>query len=288
MLLLAGCSPAERPATLHFEVAGRLENPKIVEASGLARSQREPGVLWTINDSGKPYLYAIDHEGQHLGRVDLNKSDNRDWEDLASFRLDGKPYLLVADIGDNDARYKKRTIYIAKEPRTDENKTKVDWEIDFKYPNGPRDAEAVAVDVENERILVLSKRDIPPALYELPLRSDDDEKVTAKWLGTIESLPRPRRRDVELASKTKDWHWQPSGMDISDDNRAAVILTYRAVYYYLRREGQGWFDALNTKPIRISLGNFQNAEAVAFADRVERGEAELTAGQVHIPTPEPL
>ena len=266
MLLLAGCSPAEQPATLHFEVAGRLENPKIVEASGLARSQREPGTLWTINDSGKPYLYAIDHEGRHLGRVDLNKSDNRDWEDLASFELDGDPYLLVADIGDNDARYKKRTIYVAKEPRTDENKTKVDWEIDFEYPNGPRDAEAAAVDIQNERILVLSKRDIPPALYELPLHEDDDKKVTATWLGTIDSLPRPRRKDVEFATKSKNWHWQPVGMDISADNRAAVIMTYRAVYYYLRQEGQDWFDALNTKPVRISLGNFQNAEAVAFAD----------------------
>ena len=269
--LLAGCSgpdaPAERQAApIRFAVAGRLENPKIVEASGLARSQREPGTLWTINDSGKPYLYAIDHEGRHLGRVDLNKSDNRDWEDLASFKFDGDPYLLVADIGDNDARYKKRTIYIAKEPRTDENKTKVDWEIDFEYPNGPRDAEAAAVDVENERILVLTKRDIPPAMYELPLRPDDDKKVTATWLGTIDSLPRPRRQDVEFATKSRNWHWQPTGMDISADGRAAVILTYRAVYYYLRRDGQNWFDALNTKPVRISLGNFQNAEAVAFAD----------------------
>ena len=269
--LLAGCSgpnaPAERQETrIGFEVAGRLENPKIIEASGLARSQREPGVLWTINDSGKPYLYALDHEGQHLGRVDLNKSDNRDWEDLASFKLDDDPYLLVADIGDNDARYKKRTIYIAKEPRTDENKTKVDWEIDFEYPNGPRDAEAAAVDVENERILVLTKRDIPPAIYELPLRPVDDKKVTATWLGMIDSLPRPRRQDVEFATKSKNWHWQPVGMDISADNRAAVIMTYSAVYYYLRKEGQDWFDALNTKPVRISLGNFQNAEAVAFAD----------------------
>ena len=55
-------------------------------------------------------------------------------------------------------------------------------------------------------------------------------------------------------------------MDISADNRAAVIMTYRAVYYYLRRDGQDWFDALNTKPIRIGLGNFRNAEAVAFGD----------------------
>ena len=266
LLLLAGCSTAEQPATLQFEVAGRLEDTRIVEASGLARSQREPGILWTVNDSGKPYLYALDHEGRHLGRVDLNKSDHRDWEDLTSFSLDGDPYLLIADIGDNDAKRKSRTIYVAKEPRPDENKTKVDWRIDFRYPNGPRDAESAAVDIENERILILSKRDIPPALYELPLQPAGDGKITATWLGTITSLPMPRRQDVELATKTKNWHWQPVGMDISADNRAAVIMTYRAVYYFLRREDQDWFEALNGKPVRIGLGNFRDAEGVAFGD----------------------
>ncbi|MBT8106443.1 MAG: hypothetical protein HKP05_12490, partial [Woeseiaceae bacterium] len=179
--------------------------------------------------------------------------------------LDGEPYVLVADVGDNNARRGKLTLYIAKEPRVDENKTKVDWEIDFEYPNGPRDSEAVAVDIDNERVLVLSKRDIPPSLYEVPLR-EVDGKVAAKWLGTLDSLPRPSRRDVEFAQKLKSWHWQPVGMDISADNRAAVILTYRAVYYYLRRPGQNWFDALNGKPVRVGLGNFANAEAVAFGD----------------------
>jgi endonuclease/exonuclease/phosphatase family metal-dependent hydrolase len=267
---LAACSesdaPAEPPATqLQFAVAGRIENDKIREASGLARSQREDGVLWTMNDSGKPLLYAIGRDGKHLGKVELRKSDNRDWEDLASFVLDGEPYLLVADIGDNQSRYKKRKLYIAREPRADEDKTKVDWEVDFEYPNGPRDAESAAVDIENERVLILSKRDIPPALYEVPLRTEE-KKVMATWLGTVDSLPRPSRRDVEFAPRTKDWHWQPVGMDISQDNRAAVILTYRAVYYYLRRPGQDWFDALNNQPIRISLGNFRDAEAVAFGD----------------------
>ena len=99
-----------------------------------------------MNDSGKPLLYALDTRGNHLGRVDLRKSDNRDWEDLASFVLDGEPYLLVADIGDNTARFKKRTLYIAKEPRANESKTKVDGRIEFRYPNGPRDAESAAVD----------------------------------------------------------------------------------------------------------------------------------------------
>jgi endonuclease/exonuclease/phosphatase family metal-dependent hydrolase len=247
-----------------FEVVGRLENPRIDEASGLARSQREPGVLWTMNDDGKPRLFAIDGTGLDRGDVDLKKADNDDWEDLASFTLDGDPYLVIADVGDNQGRRKKVTLYVAKEPGTSEDKTKVDWHVDFEYPNGPRDAEAVAVDIDNERVLVLSKRDIPPALYEVPLKSED--KATAKWLGTIDSLPKPSREDVEFASKTKDWHWQPTGMDISADNRAAVILTYSAIYYYLREPGQTWFEALNSKPVRVGLGNFRNAEAVAFGD----------------------
>ena len=173
---------------------------------------------------------------------------------------------MVADIGDNDARHKSRKLYFLKEPRAGKKDTTVDWEVTFEYPNGPRDAEAAAIDIENERVLILSKRDIPPALYEVPLRTADDRKVTAKWLGTVNGLPKPSRQDVEFAPRTKDWHWQPSSMDISADNRAAVILTYRAVYYFLRRPDQDWFDALNTRPIRISLGNFPNAEAVAFAD----------------------
>jgi endonuclease/exonuclease/phosphatase family metal-dependent hydrolase len=265
LLLIAGCSNAEQPDMLVFEVAGQLENARINEASGLARSQREPGVMWTINDSGKPWLYALGHDGRHLGTVELRKSSNQDWEDLASFVLDGEPILLVADIGDNNARRKRTTLFFAKEPRTNEDKTKTDWKVEFKYPNGPRDAESAAVDIENERVLILSKRDIPPSLYEVPIRPDED-KVTARWLGTINSLPMPSRQDLEFAPKTKNWHWQPVGMDISQDNRAAVILTYRAVYYYLRHPDQGWFEALNAAPISIGLGNFQNAEAVAFGD----------------------
>ena len=267
MLLLAGCSNAEQPATLLFEAAGRLEDPEIREASGLARSQRQPGVLWTINDSGaQEVLYAIDHSGADLNHTRLKKSKNKDWEDLASFTLDGDPYLMVADIGDNAAKRKSRRLYFLKEPKAGKKSTTVDWEVEFEYPNGPRDAEAAAIDIENERVLILSKRDIPPVLYEVPLRTADDNKVTAKWLGTMNGLPKPTRRDVEFAPKTKDWHWQPSSMDISADNAAAVVLTYRAVYYFLRRPGQSWFEALNTRPIRISLGNFKNAEAVAFVD----------------------
>lgn len=269
--LLGGCTgpdspPETRVPLLRFAVDGRLEDKAIDEASGLARSQRRPGTLWVINDSGKEFVHAIAADGARREGFELGGAKNRDWEDLAAFTLDGEPYLLVADIGDNDAKRGKRALYVVREPADGEDRAKVDWEIDYEYPDGPRDAESAAVDVENERVLILSKRDIPPVLYEVPLRPTDDGKVTARWLGTVTSLEHPTRRDVEFAPRTKDWHWQPTAMDISADNRAAVILTYRYLYYFLRRPEQGWYEALNSTPIRVSLGNFRNAEAAAFAD----------------------
>ncbi|MCH8278439.1 MAG: hypothetical protein IIC12_05860 [Proteobacteria bacterium] len=268
LLLFAGCAATVLAATPVPEVTGRLENPAIREASGLARSQREAGVLWVINDGGaNEIVHAIDHAGIRQGEFKLRKSSNKDWEDLASFRLDDIAYLLIADIGDNLAKRPYRTLYIVEEPQVAENqKAEIAWRLDYSYPNGPRDAESVAVDVENQTILLLSKRDIPPLLYALPLHPEADDRLTARLLGPVLSLPRPRREDVEFALLRRDWYWQPTGVDISQDNLAAVIMTYRAVYYYERHPGQSWFDALNNKPRRISLGNFENAEAIAFAD----------------------
>ncbi|MCP5091857.1 MAG: hypothetical protein GY949_13135, partial [Gammaproteobacteria bacterium] len=235
LLSASACSDAGNAPTsvktpdLRAVVIGKLEDPVIREASGMARSLRQENILWVINDNGaKEWVHAINPRGARRGEFDLKKSNNKDWEDLASFRLDGIPYLMIADIGDNDARHKTRTLYFVEEPEAaKKKKEKIAWQVNFKYPNGPRDAEAAAVDVDNGRALILSKRDIPPSLYELPLQTDDDKKVTAKWLGTIRSLPAPSRQDVEFAPKTNDWHWQPVGLDISRDNLAAVILTYR-------------------------------------------------------------
>lgn len=268
LLILSACTSAAPPDRIVPEVTGRLEDSKIREASGLARSQVNADVLWIINDNGaKEIVHAIDHSGARLGEFKLKKSKNKDWEDLASFRLDDKPYLMVADIGDNNAKRADRTLYFVEEPapvaRGEEKRA---WRVNFTYPDGPRDAEAAAVDSDAQLALVLSKRDLPPRLYAMPLQPDNEETVTATLLGSINSLQKPSRQEVKFAPKNKSWYWQPVGMDISADNLAAVILTYRAVYYYRRQPGQEWQDVLNSKPVRVGLGNFKNAEAIAFGD----------------------
>ena len=261
MLLVSGCSPAQEPPST---VVGRLQNAKIDEASGLARSQRYPDVFWVANDDGPSVLYAIDGTGKDLGRITIKDASNRDWEDLASFTLDDTPYLVAADIGDNSGKRKDVRLYIIEEPEAGDDKVKPEWHIEFTYPEGPRDAESVAVDVENERVLVLTKRDVPALLYALPLRPGTNERIDAERLGVVDSLPQPSRSDLEFASRANSWHWQPTGMDISDNGSRAVILTYGGVYLYRRAPGQDWTAALQQTPEIVSRSRNRQAESVAF------------------------
>ncbi len=269
--LLVGCDTQQPEAPKDARedrvspvLTGRLENRSIDEASGLARSQRQADVYWVVNDSGKPRLHPIDGRGKALGRVKVDDAKLSDWEDIASFTLNGTAYLLIADIGDNDRTRKDVRLYVVEEPEPGDAEVDVAWEFEYTYPGGPKDAEAVAVDVDNERVLVLSKRQVPPVLYALPLQPDGDGVQQASRLG-VPALPMPRRQEIEFAPRTKNWWWQPTGIDLAQDGSAAVILTYRGVYYYPRRPDEDWLSALQRKPVALSVGDYGDAESVAFS-----------------------
>ena len=273
LILICGCSSEEPeapaggvPATLAF--AGNLEDKNIAEASGLAASQRRADLLWTHNDSGaKARLYAIDLSGRSVGRAKLKNADNVDWEDIASFTLDGIPYLLVADVGDNEHKRDTVMLYVVEEPDlADDAKPDITpaWRIEFRYPDGPRDVEAVAVDIENERVLLLAKRTIPAELYSLPLRPASDELQVATLLGKIDSLPQPTRRDVDFALKTKSWHWQPTAMDIAPDGSAIAIVTLAPAVYLYERDGD-WLSTLQASPLKFTLRGIREPESVAYS-----------------------
>lgn len=253
---------------IRFTADVRIADADLDEISGMAGSLRDPDILWVHNDSGdKARLYAIDRGGRTRGRIWLEDSDNDDWEDLASFVHDGRAFLLVADTGDNEARRDRVTLYAVAEPdlaADDRVRVPPAWRVEFRYPDGPRDAEAVAVD--GDRVLVLSKRDLPPVLYSVPLLTAGDGTVVATRLGPIAGLPRPTRAEVDVAPMTKDWHWQPTGMTISPQGDALVVLTYGALYYYRRNGHADWESALSELPLRFDLRGIPDAEAVTFAD----------------------
>jgi hypothetical protein len=280
--LLVACSAGgdDAPPDSPIQRSGQLENKQLNEASGLARSNRETDVYWAINDDGPALVHALNASGANLGEVEIAKAKNRDWEDIASFTHDGTAYLAIADIGDNSSKRKKVTVYVIKEPATDEAETEIAWRIDYTYPDGPLDAEALAVDAAGGKIYVLSKRTIPAVLYQLPLRSASEEVVIATRIAAIDSLPQPSKSEVRDASGN-GWGWQPTGMDFAADGSSALILTYAGVSYFPRGTDRTWPEALQGQAMQLKLGRYKNAESITYSS--DGKAAIVTVEKKHAP-----
>ena len=112
------------PAWGAVQTGAAIAEPSINEASGLVASGDHPGVLWMIEDSLNPaILWAINTQGQTVGKFTLSGAINFDWEDISIDRLPGTDEVYVPDIGDNknirDGTTAKRplpTIYRLPEP----------------------------------------------------------------------------------------------------------------------------------------------------------------------------
>lgn len=253
------------------EQAGIIVSSTILEASGLARSNLRSDRLWIINDSGSPAeLHAIGMDGSDQGSVRIDNVENTDWEDLASFELNGAQYLMIADIGDNAASRENATLHFVPEPKTTAGGTvTASRSISFRYPNGPRDAEAIAVDPDAGAVYVLSKRTVPAELYAVPFSPAPPAAgpVTARYLGPVDSLPRPPDDDLKQLTEQQIWSWQPTAMDFAADGKFATILTYRAALTYSRTDGESWYEALQSEPTVRALGDFNDAESMCMAGR---------------------
>lgn len=243
-----------------------MDTELINESSGLARSHRDPNLLWTHNDSGgKTQTYAIDLQGRYQGTLTLQKPAlNLDWEDMTSFVEDGVPKLLLADIGDNSAFRPFLTLYIVDEPETAglarpfELKTLPLLQVEVVYPEGPRDAESIAVDAAERAIYILSKREAQPKLYRLPL-SGLPSLAVAENLGAI-NIPRA----PEGVDNPERINWVTS-MDINDDASLLCAQTLTKSYVYRRRAGESWQAALQRAPEAVDIPGYRQIEACAFS-----------------------
>lgn len=276
LLLLAtlgrGEESAATPAFSPPLDAGLMEEPADREASGLAASRRSPDVLWVLSDSGnQPVLHALDLAGRRRGRLRVDGVRNTDWEDLASFMLDGKAWLLVADCGDNRAERGACVLHVVAEP--DPTALSVDREIsarpaysiNYIYEDTARDCEAVAVDPAERMVYLLSKRDVPARLYRLPLRAAPAaQPAAARSIGRVPHLPQPNAIQKAMPLPLLAFLGEPTGMDFSADGRLAVVLTYGGVELFPRATGETWADALARAPVELASHLLPQAEGVCF------------------------
>jgi len=235
---------------------------RLDEVSGMACSRRHPGLFWAHNDSGdEARVYLFDLKGRDLGSCLLAGVRNYDWEDMASFTAGGKPYLLLADTGNNGLAAAVHMLHLIEEPPCDpERGVKVKEvhvlrTICFSFEDDYRNCEAVAVDPTDKTVLLVSKERAPSCgAYALPWPKDDH--------GANPKAP-PKRALVAKRIGTLELR-QVTGMDISPDGRRAIVVTYGNAFEYVRGEKDDWAKAFAQPPREIELPYRVQGESICY------------------------
>lgn len=226
---------------------------RVRETSGLARSRLDPGLFWTHNDAGgEPELFAIDAGGALAGRVRVVGAELEDWEDVDAAPCGAGTCLWVADIGDNAGERDRITVYRVPEPTPDAGRSEPAQALHARFPDGPRDAEALFVDASGTLYLVN--------------KGDDEEIAVYRWApgqeaGTTVTLERVRR----LFPQPQDGDDRVTAASATPDGRWVGIRTYRALYLYRMDALLGDGDA---EPIVVDLSPLGEAqgEGLTMAD----------------------
>jgi len=149
-----------------------LQDPRIVESSGLAKSRYTKGRLWTANDSGGgTTLYEVGRKGKTVRTFELTGASHKDWEGMARSVIGGVSYLYVGDIGDNGKKRSSIFVHRVKEPkpgRPGGSLTRYKT-YEFRYPDGAHNAEGLMVQPGTHRIFIVSKvKGRDGAIYRAP------------------------------------------------------------------------------------------------------------------------
>ena len=231
-------------------VVNNLARTDLLEISGVAASRTNPGVLYIHNDSGNANeVYLTNGNGANIGTLTITPVGNRDWEDIAvgPGPIPGISYIYIGEIGDNDSKYSSVFVYRFPEPDLTGKTLPYIANIDhidimqFKYPDGPRNAETLMVDPATKDIFIASKSsnlcNIYVAKYPQSLTTTTTmtpvvqlymDKATA---GDISG----DGTEILLRSNQLIWYWKvPQGSSISQ-----TLLTQPQVAPYFNNEPQG-------------------------------------------------
>jgi hypothetical protein len=245
-----------------IEVTGTIQSSDLVEASGMAVSRTQDGILWAHNDSrGGPTLFAFTPEGTDLGSFELDGAFAIDWEDMgAGPAADGTgAFLYVGDMGDNFG-IRDGVITVWRVP--DVSPTSLDGSfvdpqaIVYRLPGGPFDAEALFVDP------------VDPALYVIT-KSRSEAFV---FRGPLEPASEPH--DMELVA-TLFLDAEVSGADISADGGLLALRGYGSVWLWPRLPGETIVDALAGPPCLGPSPDERQGEAIA----IDRAWSYLTVSE---------
>jgi hypothetical protein len=260
-----GVASVDCPKFADGQTRGALENAELTEASDLVPSTKNPGVLWSHNDSGaKARLFALTIDGRDLGSYHLERAALEDWEDMAigPGPVAGKSYLYVGDIGANNRARKQISVYRVEEPvvelgqKPKKRRLEAVERFNFVYPDlASRDAESLMIDPrEGDLYLVTKPHHGVPVVYRMKAPLDSGKTRTLEQVVALSTLGGGPLLPTLVTSG-----------DISPDGSMILLRTYIHAYLWQRRDGEGVAAALQRPPCGVPLPVEPQGEAIAFA-----------------------
>lgn len=199
---------------------------ELTESSGAAFSRTRADILWSHNDGEhRPVLFALGREGEVLGRLPLSGARNRDWEDIAVGPCESGSCIYVADTGDNDEVRRRVTLYRVPDPGLPDGAPVPAEAFPIRFPDGPRDVEAMFV-LPGPLVYLISKgRRDAATLFRYPPPLRPEETVT------LEAVQALSDRALSLPS-------QITGADASPDGSTVVVRTYQSLRFFHVEDGR--------------------------------------------------
>lgn len=266
-MLLATAAPAIAQSTSPWKPTppaaltqtGTTSHRSLAEASGAAMSEANPGLIWTVGDSGNPpELLAIDTTGALLTRVVLSGIPNVDWEAVSVGRCRGdSTCVYIADTGDNRERRSSVAIHRLIEPTivagSDQRIAPTQVEtIHLSYERGPHDVEAMGVLPDGSILLVTKGRSGGILGYTVPAAAWQTRGAAVAVL--TDSLP--ITADAGSGRLVTD-------LAVTASGDLVAVRTYRDVYIF-GRDARGRLHPERSCNI---LGAEPQGEGITWLDR---------------------
>jgi hypothetical protein len=132
-----------------------IRDQRVHESSGLAKSQKYEGIWWTANDSGdSARVFAINA----TGKVQAVLNFKAPVKDIEAISVDRSGMIYIADIGDNKSTRNMISVYAIPEPNQLQDAPTVKFHrYDFKYPDGPHNAETLLIQPDTNQMFFVTK-----------------------------------------------------------------------------------------------------------------------------------
>ena len=131
--------------------------------------------------------------------------------------------------------------------------------IHVRYPDGPQDCEAIAVDTAQRRVIMVAKGRLPWAgVYAVSLGMDASETREPEEARNATAATQTAQRIGTIPVP------MTTALDISADGRQMAVASYLDLFLFEREEDETWEEALRRTPRHVPMPPLKQIEAICY------------------------